>query len=64
MATASSLLAPSAAAAAPAKTNVAARADISGCLKQMCTFYLRAMGWAGDRKTAHGKIVRKERTFR
>jgi len=30
----------------------------------MFTFYLRIDGWAGDRKTAHGKIVRKERTFR
>src|SRR5260370_805289 len=43
IATASSLPAPSAAmAAAPPKTSMAARAEISGFLDQMFTFYLRA----------------------
>src|SRR5206468_3171653 len=41
IATASSLFAPSAAAAAPAQTSVAARAEISGFLNQVFTFYLR-----------------------
>src|ERR1700726_2340938 len=47
IATASSLLAPSAAAAPPAKTRVAARAEISGFLNQAFTLYLR--NWQGER---------------
>src|SRR5258708_30412997 len=51
--TASSLAAPSAAkAAAPPKTSMAARAEISDFLDQMFTFYLRADqlgGWSHDR---------------
>src|SRR5664279_3714479 len=47
IATASSLPAPSAAIAAPTKASVAARAEISGFLDQMFTFYLRSIGWAG-----------------
>src|SRR4030088_1331757 len=48
IATASSLLAPSAAmAAVPPKTSVAARAEISDFLNQMFTFYLR-VDWLGS----------------
>jgi hypothetical protein len=39
---ASSFFAPSAAAAAPTQTSVAARAEISGFLDQVFTFYLRS----------------------
>src|ERR1700736_2801128 len=48
IAMASSLLAPSAAAAAPAKASVAARTEISGFLNQMFTFYLR-IDWLSRR---------------
>src|SRR5450755_1216686 len=59
IATASSLPAPSAAAAAPTKASVAARADISGFLDQMFTVYLRSTGWAGDQATAPPKNCQK-----
>src|SRR3981189_1967138 len=48
IATAWSLPAPSAAMAPPAKTSVAARAEISGFLNQMFTFDLR-IGWLDRR---------------
>src|ERR1700688_1103271 len=44
IATASSLPAPSAAAAAPAKTSMAGRAETSGFVDQIFTFYLRIDG--------------------
>jgi len=43
---------------------MAAKAETSGFVDQMFTFYLRINGRERGRKTAHVKIVIKERTIR